>query len=217
LDRGRRQLAADRLAWQEQLDMDRARMADERRRAEAELDKARQLLRARDDHLQRRSAAVDQLRAEVMRAQRETLELRLATDELWAQLSGVVPPAALTQSLARLRGQLAEQYRLERTELAGQREQLELLAGRLSEQHDKLQRHRQEIETWTLDRRGEIEKHASRLAGREEELLRVQRQLDEKHQRLDEERRLYEAEIRRLLAQLREQDGPIQYPGAQAA
>ncbi len=217
LDRGRRQLAADRAAWQEQLDMDRARLADERRRAEAELDKARQLLHAREDHLQRRGAAVDQLRAEVMRAQRETLELRLATDELWAQLAGPVPPAALTQSLSRLRAQLAEQYRLERGELAQQREQLESLGGRLAEQHDKLQRHRQEIEAWTIDRRGEIENHAARLASREEELQGIQEQLAEKHQRLDTERRVYEAEIRRLLGQLREQEGPIQFPGANAA
>lgn len=217
LDRGRRQLAADRAAWQEQLDLDRARLADERRRAEAELDKARQLLHAREDHLQRRSAAVDQLRAEVMRAQRETLEMRLATDELWAQLAGPTPPAALTQSLSRLRAQLAEQYRLERGELAGQREQLESLGGRLAEQHDRLQRHRQEIEAWTIDRRSEIEKHAARLASREEELQGIQQQLAEKHERLDTERRVYEAEIRRLLGQLRQQDGPIQFPGANAA
>jgi hypothetical protein len=87
LDRARQQLTADRQAWQEQCEIDRRRINDDRRRAEADLDKKLQTLTARGEHLERRTAAVDQLRAEVLRAQRETLELRLATDEIWSQLS----------------------------------------------------------------------------------------------------------------------------------
>lgn len=203
LDRGRQQLTADRQAWQEQCDIERRRIGDDRRKAEADLAKKLQTLAQRGDHLERRSAAVDQLRAEVLRAQRETLELRLATDEIWAQLSGSVPPPMLTQSLARIRSKLAEQYQLERAELAEQQKQLEALAARLEAQHEKLHHQKAAFEQWVADRRNEIEGQASRLVAQEVELARRQSELEEVNERQESERRLYEAEIRRLLGELR--------------
>ena len=203
LDRGRQQLTADRQAWQEQCDIERRRINDDRRRAEADLNKKLQTLSQRGEHLERRTAAVDQLRAEVLRAQRETLELRLATDEIWAQLSGSVPPPILTQSLARIRAKLAEQYQLERAELADQQKQLEALAVRLEAQHDKLHHQKQALEQWIADRRSEIEGQASRLVAQEMELARRQCELEEMNERQQSERRLYEGEIRRLLGELR--------------
>lgn len=203
LDRGRQQLTADRQTWQEQCDIERRRLGDDRRRCEADLDKKLRAIADRSGHLERRSAAVDQLRAEVLRAQRETLELRLATDEIWAQLAGSVPPPVLTQSLARIRGKLAEQYQLERAELADQQKQLEALAVRLEAQHDKLQNQKQALERWVTDRRNEIEGQASRLVTQELEIARRQAELEEINERQESERRLYEGEIRRLLGELR--------------
>jgi chromosome segregation ATPase len=203
LDLSRRQLTADRHAWQEQCEIERRRISDDRRRAEADLNKKLQTLAHRGEHLERRTAAVDQLRAEVLRAQRETLELRLATDEIWAQLSGSVPPAMLTQSLARIRSKLVEQYQFERAELAEQQKQLEALAVRLDAQHDKLHQQKQALEQWVADRRNEIESQASRLVSQEMELSRRQAELEEMGQRQQSERRIYEGEIRRLLGELR--------------
>jgi len=37
--------------------------------------------------------------------------MRLATEETWAQLTGVLAPATLTRSIAKVRAQLADQYR----------------------------------------------------------------------------------------------------------
>jgi len=203
LDRGRQQLTADRQTWQEQCEIDRRRINDDRRRAEADMDRKLQTLTSRGEHLERRTAAVDQLRAEVLRAQRETLELRLATDEIWSQLSQSVPPPALTQSLARIRGKLAEQFQLERVELADQEKQLEALAVRLESQHDKLHHQKEALEQWVADRRNEIEGQASRLVAQEMELARRQGELEELNERTQSERRLYEGEIRRLLGELR--------------
>ena len=203
LDRSRQQFTNDRQAWQEQCDIDRRRINDDRRRADADLNKKLQTLTQRGEHLERRTAAVDQLRAEVLRAQRETLELRLATDEIWAQLSPSVPPPVLTQSLARIRAKLAEQYQLERAELADQQKQLEALAVRLESQHDKLHHQKQALEQWVGDRRNEIEGQASRLVAQEIELSRRLTELEELNERQQSERRLYEGEIRRLLGELR--------------
>ena len=67
-------------------------------------------------HLERPCGRPDQLRTDLLRIQRETLEMRLVTEELWVRISSVAPAASLTQSLARLRAQLSENYRLQAAE-----------------------------------------------------------------------------------------------------
>lgn len=203
LEQNRRQFAAGRQSWHEHCELERRRLADDRRRAEAEMEKKLRAITERGEHLQRRTAAVDQLRAEVLRAQRETLELRLATDEIWAQFAGSVPPPVLTQSMARIRSKLAEQYQLERAELAERQKQLEALAGRLDSQREKLNQQKLAFEQWLGERRGEIEGQASRLVAQELEIARRQSELEEQSQQQQSERRIYEAEIRRLLGELR--------------
>ncbi len=203
LERGRKQLAAERQAGHEQCAEQRLRLAEERRRADLDLNRRLEALKHHGEQLERRETAVEQLRNDVLRTQRETLELRLATDEIWAQMSGSLPPAILTQSLVRTRGKLADQYRLERVELAQRQEQLESLARRIEARHEKLRGERQETERWTADRRHEIEGTAARLAAKEQELARRQTELEEFQERQQSERRLYEADIRRLLAELR--------------
>jgi hypothetical protein len=210
LDAGRKQLAADRADWEQRCEVEHRQAAETRRRAELELDKKLRSLQTRGDHLERRSAAVDQLRAETLHAQREALELRLATDETWAQMVGGAPPAILTQSMARIRSKLADEYRLERAGIAGQQKELEGLVARLNDQHDKLQRQKQELEQWAADRRAEIEGQAARLVAREQELDLRQGELDQLRADQQGERRVYEGEIRRLLGQLRRSDSPAQ-------
>ncbi|HEV2973226.1 MAG TPA: hypothetical protein VGY55_24885, partial [Pirellulales bacterium] len=174
LDGARQQLDADRRAWQDRCDAERREAAQAHDRAELELEKKLHAIKARAEHLERRTAAVDQLRAEVIRTQRESLELRLATDELWAQMMGVAPPAALSQSLAQIRGKLAEQYRLERAEIAGQKQDLEMLATRLEAERERIQHQKQELEQWGANRQADIEGQAARLAAREQQLDRRQ-------------------------------------------
>ena len=95
--------------------------------------------------------------------QRETLELRLATDELWRQMVGAPPPAALSQSLAQIRGKLAERYRLERSEIAGEKKDLELLVERVDRERERVQQQKQEIERRTANRQADIEGQADAI------------------------------------------------------
>jgi hypothetical protein len=203
LDTARRQFESDRQAWQRRCEATRKELEQGQAQKAAEFEKTLHQLRARADRLELRAAAVDQLRAEVLRAQREALELRLTTDEVWAQMMGVAPPAALSQSLAQVRGKLAEQYRSERAEIAGEKKELELLATRVEQDRQRLQQRKQEVEQWAADRQADLEGQASRLLAREQQLDRRQAELDDLRVSQAENRRDYEREIRRLLGELR--------------
>ena len=203
LDGLRRQFEADRQAWHKRCESTRQEMEQAQARSEADFDKKLHGLKARADRFERRAAALDQLRAEVLRAQREALELRLTTDEVWAQMMGVAPPAALSQSLAQVRGKLAEQYRSERAELAGQKKDLEMLAARFDQDRERLQQHKQELEQWAVNRQADLEGQAARLVAREQQLDGRQAELDELRSEQMQDRQGYEREIRRLLGELR--------------
>ncbi len=180
--------------------------AQEKSQAEAEIEKKLLALRHRADEIERRSSAVDQLRAEVLRSERETLETRLATDEVWAQMMAVVPPAALSQSLAKNRAKLAGSYSLERQEIAGEKLELEKLIARLDDARQKAKHRQDEIERWSGARLADLEGQTARLAALEQELDRRQTELDDRDIALQQERQAYEAEIRRLLAKCRRED-----------
>ena len=207
LNDARRRFEAERQGWQERCETEK-RQADEAQ-ARATLDVEQQLrsIKARADQIERRSAAVDQLRGEVLRTQREALELRLATDEVWAQMIGVAPPAALSQSLAQIRGKLAEQYRLERSEIAGEKKELQMLAERVDRERERVQQQKQELDRWAANRQADIEGQAARMAAREQQLDRRQAEWDKLRVDQLNDRQAYEREIRRLLGQLRRDDG----------
>ncbi len=214
LEENRRRLEADRLDAQQRTAAERQAAAAAQARIEADWEKRSHVIKSRAEHLERRAAALDQLRVEVLRTQRETLELRLATDELWAQMIGAAPPAALSQSLARIRGQLAEQYQAERAEIAGRQQGLEMAAARLDEQRQRLAQQKHELEKWAADRQADVAGQAARLAAREQQLDRQQAEWERLRWQHATDRRAYEQEIRRLLGQLRRESGPDSAPRA---
>ncbi len=114
------------------------------------------------------------MRSDLLRIQRETLEMRLVTEELWVQMSSVAPAAALTQSLARLRSQLAENYRLQAAEAEMQRREAEQLTSAVAKQHQQLLTQKQEWQKSAGAEQRQIETQAARLAAREEEVNRQQ-------------------------------------------
>ena len=70
-------------------------------------------------------AELERLRSELLSTQAETLEICLATQELWTRLAGAASPPALAESIAQVRARLAEQYRQAGAELVRQRVELE--------------------------------------------------------------------------------------------
>ena len=150
----------------------RERQEAEHRRAMAEVEEQRRVVGRRAEHVDRSRAAMEQLRGQLQRLHRETLEIRLATEELWAQLSGAAPPAAVVQSLGRIRGKLAEHYRLANIELHTQKEELETLRGQLAAQHETLTQEKCRFEEHAAAQQKEVQQQASRLIARERQLDR---------------------------------------------
>jgi chromosome segregation ATPase len=142
----RRQLAVEQQQFRETIHAERHQATLEQRRTIAELDQQRQAVERRSQHVDKCHAALEQLRGEISRMHREALEIRLATEELWAQLSGVAAPATLTQSLGKIRARLAEDYRLANQELQQQREELTVIRRELAEQHAALVREKRQLD-----------------------------------------------------------------------
>lgn len=191
----------ERLAEQER--RNRLEYAEQRRRLEAETEEARRELARRSEQLDFRRAAVRQEQADVAETQRETLEMRIAVEEIWTQLAGSVPSAALSENLARVRNRLSEQYRLQQHEIATSRAELESLRADLAAEGEKLRIQTAELRRWAEARHDEIERQAAFLTAREAELERQ----DAEHRRHStawrQERGRLEQELRRLENELR--------------
>jgi len=192
------QLTADRRQLHEEVHLERQRLIAQQRQILADLEKKRQSLQRRSEHVDLCQAALVQLRGELQQMHRETLEIRLATEELWVKLSGAAPPAALTQSLGRIRSRLADQYRIVNNELLEKKKELETFRDQLTRQYEKLIEQKQRFEQWVACRQGESEQHSSRLIAREQELLKLQARFEEQSRQWQLERMEYEQEIHRL-------------------
>lgn len=111
----------------------------QRRRQIGQRQAARQrVLRRQSERLDRRRAALEASRRQAAQMRQEALELRLATEQLHAEVAGSADPAALAASLDRLRQRLADHHRGEIQELTRRQAELELLKAELAEQYEKL-------------------------------------------------------------------------------
>jgi hypothetical protein len=123
---------------------------------------------------------------------------------VWAQLSGALAPASLSRSIAQVRGKLADHYRVTLDEITDRSGRLETVRQDLAEQFDALESQRQELHAWAERRLADVESQAARLVAREQELDRQQYHYEQLESRWQIERSEYQAEVRRLLATIRE-------------
>jgi len=202
----RDQLTAEREKLEEYAESTRQRMDAEHRQAMAELQRQREAVQRRADHVDQCRAALKQLRAELGAMHRETLEVRLATEELWARLSGAAPPAALTRSLGNIRSKLAEQYAQANAELAERKKELEAIRAKMVAQHESLVQQKLRIEQWTAGQQEQCQQQAAMLVAREEQLQRENEQHRRQSQRWQVERLRLQQELRRLQAELAERE-----------
>lgn len=204
------EVARDRQAWVEererldaQLKIERHRLAQWQRDEREQWQERRELLERRSEALDLRQATLQREHEDVTQQHRETLELRLATEELWGQLSASFPAQVLSQTLTQTRQRVAQQFRLEATAIDSQRRQLEQLRQSLLEQNDKLQQQTQELREWVATRQAEVEQQASHLVQREQELDGEQQEYRRQQQRWHDERLHLQQDIRRLTKELR--------------
>jgi len=163
-------LQKDREEFNEQRRRDRQEMVARERLAQQELDRKRGELARRGEQVDRCRAAMEQLREEVGQMHRSTLEMRMAAEELWSQLAGAAPPAALVRSMGEIRRRLAEHYRGADAELADRKQELVALRVELRRRHEQLAEEKRRLERWLADQEQDVEQRAARLVAREQEL-----------------------------------------------
>jgi hypothetical protein len=204
LEQDRQSLARERADWQRQKSAELEGVNLLRHRTEAELEQRRTRLATREKVLDQQQGALDQLRGEITAAHRQSIEMRLIAEQLWAQVQGRMPPVEITQSIAELRLKLGEQYRVEQQGLVEQKQELLQLAEKVAEQSRAHRDQRQELQSWFAAREEEIERHAKSLVTREQELLQQSDQLRAIESRWSSDRRHLEQELRELRSRLRQ-------------
>ena len=205
LDTERAELAALREKLQLQARDERREVVEWKQRERAELAERKQHLDLAEETLAKHRAAVEQLRNDAARMHRESIELRLVSEQVWLELARNVPAAELTRSLAALRQRLAEHYREANEQLAAQQAELVRLAARLDDQQRRLLEQREQTRTWIASQQQEIEAQSARLVAREQELDRQEELARQQDQRWQKERRELREQIRHLLGRLRQE------------
>jgi chromosome segregation ATPase len=204
LEAYRQRLQQERRVLEDRCRSDRQQLCDEKQATDAEIDQKRNSLDRWRRSLEKRQVALKQLYGEIMRMHRESLEMRVCTEQLWAELCGAAPEPQLTRKLDELRGKLADHYRLANQSLAEQKDEITELLGRLGEQQKKIQDQRSELEFCVKRRQTEIEQEAARLAARGQELDARETDVYRLREQWESQRREYQEEIRRLMAKLRD-------------
>src|SRR4051812_26618698 len=199
-----RELANQRRQLEEQVVRERRSFAAQQQLAQADQQHRAEQLEQREDEIDARENALVHLQGELRTTQREVLEMRLATEETWAQLAGALAPASLTRSISQVRSKLADHYRVTLDELAQRSEQLDAFRGDLSQQVESIESQRTELAAWAERRHVDIESQAARLVAREQELDRQQQHYEQLESQWHIERTDYQGEIRRLLATIRD-------------
>ncbi len=186
-----------------QMQRERAALDEQLAAADLEMIARRREVESRETIVERQRVAMEQMRTEIGHVHRQSLEMRLIAEQLWAQITGRLSSAEITRSIASLRLQLSQQYEQEQKLLTKQKDELLQLAERLEMQHQLVATERQEVRNWGSARQAGIEQQARQLVEREQQLEAEQQELRAARQALHDDRRRYEQEIRDLAAQLR--------------
>ncbi|MEM6799178.1 MAG: hypothetical protein AAF589_06660 [Planctomycetota bacterium] len=203
VEEDRRELESQRKQTQEQLLIERRRIEAERAEVNKMASQHEQRSAAKEAELDQRQAALEQLQGELQAGQREVLEMRLATEETWAQLAGALAPATLTRSIAQVRAKLADHYQHTLQEIADRRRQLDEISKQLATEHGRIDEQKAKIQQWAARREEDIEQRAARLIARERELDRQQQHYERLEIRWAAEREELRDKVRILYADLR--------------
>ena len=133
---------------------------------------------------------------------RETLEIRLATEELWLRLSGESASEDLKKSICEIRTRLTAQYQETASRLNSQKAELKENREEMLQQYEVLLARRDEWDRWVAQTEDSIQERERALRERESELDRRQSHLEEVQRRTQAERVAMEKEVRLLQDQI---------------
>lgn len=186
-----------------QLRRDRQQLLTQEQQLELRNKQMHEKFQKRESELDARQAALDQLRETLGKSQRESLELRLATEELWNQLVTKFPAPALTGSLGQIRAQLADHDRQVRQELLEHRQKLEVLRDQLIEQHARLDQKKRDHQAWVDRRTKELDDRTNSITARQFKLQEQQQAIEHLQHDWTCERLALQDQVQSLMRQLR--------------
>lgn len=175
-------------------------LAAQARQSQQERQQQLQSLEEQRLKLDQRQLAVERIRSEMLQLHRESLEMRLIAEQLWAELVEQASPTEVTAGMSRLRSKLADTFRLATSDLDRQRQTIQELTERLDAKHRDVVSQRQVLLAWFADRQRELAQQAATLRDRESELSTAERNWQEERDLWHRERRQMQCEIAELQA-----------------
>ncbi len=195
-------LVRERHQMQKSIETERTRFRESQEIALRRLEEERTELTSQNKKLEQMRLAMDRSREELGRMHRETLEIRLATEELWLRLAGDSAPDELKESLTRIRTRLAEQYQEAVRRLDRQKIELKTAREQVLEQHEKTLKRREELDQWAARSEKLLAEREAALREKEVEIERRQTSVDDLVRRCRAERTEMENEVKLLQAQV---------------
>jgi chromosome segregation ATPase len=194
-------LVRERHQMQKSAEAERQRLKESQQLALKRLEDERRDLAQKNQRMEQMQSALENSREDLGRMHRETLEIRLATEELWLRLSGAAPTEHLKESLGKIRARLGDQYRDAIAKLEQQKEDLKALREQLMEQHEKLMVRREELDRWVERCERAVHQRESQVKSKEAELDRRESTIDEMVRRCREEHKQAQLEIEFIRSQ----------------
>lgn len=183
----------------------------------AELRRQHDMLALHAENLERRRERLDTLRAEVEETHRGTLEMRLALEEGWAQLTQVEGEDAARERLEKAREALASHYRQLRESLSVERQELDHSQELFHRHRDEFRQERQDLSEWISERDEQLRLRSEQLRFEAEQLAIRDAAWDQNRETWLQEKVQAELIIRELLLQLSDltgTEGTVEEAGA---
>jgi hypothetical protein len=170
----------------------------------AELQRQQEQLQLHAAALETRRQQLDVMAYQVEDAQRENLELRLAVEESYAQLTRTVGEEATREKVEKAQTLLAEHYRNSRDTFYIQRQELEQLQARMATERTDLLFERKTLAEWVASEEQRLAEHDRELDQQRAALVEREAAWRQAADRWQQEKLQAETIIRNLLRQLDE-------------
>jgi hypothetical protein len=166
---------------------------------------------AESDRLDKRRERLEGLRSELEETHRATLEMRMAIEEVWAQLSETAGIDTAKRRLAETQRRLQDESQQARETLEREKKELALLQSSVQSQRHELAREAEEAAVAAKERREEAERRSRALSENATALRSREEQLHVQREQWIGEKIDVERIIRGLLIQLGQQS-PLEKP-----
>ena len=167
-----------------------------------ERDASPRMLAERKLELDRRRAVVERMQDEAQSLHKEALEMRMVTEQLWAELSHQVPADKMNELLAGLRARLDEQYAVQSTQLDERKAELNELRETVQQQQEAMREQSQKLQEWVESRHDHIKSFAAEIDAREALLDQREHRIREEISRWEARRTTQQEQMKQLIAKL---------------